>query len=60
MARMGAMLENKPIDRVPTTKTFMQSINFMFAPIFHKLQGSLGLSSSTYRIRRGLCRHPLG
>jgi len=29
---MGAVRENNPIDRAPTTKTFIQFEDFMFAP----------------------------
>jgi hypothetical protein len=37
---MSAVLENKPIDRVPTTKTFIEFRDFMFAPFFKKFMFS--------------------
>src|ERR1700719_4189976 len=34
---MSAVLENKPIDRVPTTKTFIEFRDVMFAPFFQEV-----------------------
>src|ERR1700685_318555 len=46
---MSAVLENKPIDRVPTTKTFIEYRDFMFAPFFRKV--TLSRTSCFHKLR---------